>query len=240
MSKNLSTAEIDVVILCGGKGERLQLAISDRPKSLADIGGRPFLDLILEYAVGFGFLRFILCTGYLGQQIEDYCAKKIKPRIFISREETPLGTGGAIKNAADFIRSNPFLVLNGDTYCPMDPVDLINDYSQKNARHEVVVVEQRGRRDIGRIRLGQNREVVSFVEKEDLFERGLANAGIYLFDSEVLDIIPNRQSSLERDILPVLIGKDFYGYPTDAKCFDIGTPERYLQFLKNRGRIGNK
>lgn len=236
--KNLSPKDIDVVILCGGKGERLRTVVADKPKSMADVEGRPFLDLVIDYVASFGFLRFILCAGYLGDQIEQYYGKKSDKRIIISNEEISLGTGGAIKNVSQLIESNPFIVMNGDSYCLLDFQNFVDDYFRKEARHEVVLNQPSDRKDVGLVKLGPKLEVTSFVEEGIPSGQDVASAGIYLFDKEILDIIPNKRCSLEHDILPALIGKRFYGYLTEAPCFDIGTPERYLQFLQNRARIG--
>ena len=228
MGSNLEPKNTDVIILCGGKGERLQSLVSDKPKPLADVNGKPFLDFLIDHAASFGFLRFILCTGYLGKQVEKYSTKKNGVRILISHEETPLGTGGAIKNASALIENNPFMVLNGDSYCPMDFRDFVDDYSRKNARYEMVLTQPNDRKDVGLVTLNPRMEVTSPTGT-------LPNAGIYLFDRDILNRIPNRPCSLEHDILPTLIGNGFFGYLTKEDCFDIGTPERYLSFIMKHG-----
>lgn len=225
---NLSPKDINVVILCGGKGERLRTVVADRPKSLADVGGKSFLDLLIDHTAGFGFLRFILCTGYLGEQVEKYSTKKNDVRIIISHEETPLGTGGAIINASALIDSNPFIVMNGDSYCPIDFRNFVADYSRKNALHEIVLTQPSNRKDVDLVELDSRLEVTSLTGT-------LPNVGIYLFDKDILGRIPNRPCSLEHDILPTLIGNGFYGYLTNEVCFDIGTPERYLSFIMKYG-----
>lgn len=225
MGKTLTTEKIDVVILCGGKGERLRKIVSDRPKPLAEINGKPFLDLIIDHAMSHGFLKFILCTGYMGEQIEQYYSEK---SIVISHEENPLGTGGAIKNASNFIESSPFMVLNGDSICRINFQDFVDDYSRKNAHYEIVLTQPSDRKDVGLVTVNPRLEVTSFTGT-------LPNAGIYLFDNDILNRIPNRPCSLENDILPILIGKNFYGYLTNETCCDIGTPERYLSFIMSHG-----
>lgn len=221
MEADLEPKNIDVVILCGGKGERLRTVVTDRPKPMAEINGKPFLDLLIDYTASFGFLKFILCAGYLGNQIEQYYSGK---SVIISREEIPLGTGGAIKNASCHIESTPFMVMNGDSYCPINFKDFVNDYSRKNAHYEIVLTQPDDRKDVGLVEINQRLEVTSFTGT-------LPNAGIYLLDNNMLNRIPDGQCSLESDILPTLIGKYFYGYLTSETCYDIGTPER-LNYAK--------
>ena len=96
--------DVDVVILCGGLGKRLRGIIKNRPKPMALINGRSFLDYLIFYLVKFGFRRFILCTGYKKSSIKRYYAKRYKNFEFVfSEENVPLGTGGAVKNAKKFI-----------------------------------------------------------------------------------------------------------------------------------------
>jgi len=121
ISNPLDASKIDVAILCGGLGTRLKNVINDRPKSMAEINGTPFLDLLIDHIAKFGFKHFILCTGHMGETIENrYAGKKPAINIEISREIQPLGTGGALKNGSQLITSNPFLVVNGDSFCAVD------------------------------------------------------------------------------------------------------------------------
>jgi len=100
--------EVDVVILCGGMGSRLRAVVSDRPKPMARINQRPFLDILIQFFSGFGFRRFILCAGYMSQVIRDHYTRRAGPcRFVISEEHTPLGTGGTIRNAEKLIQSDP-------------------------------------------------------------------------------------------------------------------------------------
>jgi len=85
--------EIDAVVLCGGLGTRLKKVVSDRPKPMADINGRPFLELLLGSIAKFGFRRFVLCAGYMADSITDFFASKRLPfEVVVSRESRPLGT----------------------------------------------------------------------------------------------------------------------------------------------------
>ncbi|OGX29412.1 MAG: hypothetical protein A2879_03345 [Omnitrophica WOR_2 bacterium RIFCSPHIGHO2_01_FULL_49_10] len=230
--------QIDVVILCGGKGERLKGVVKDRPKPMADISGRPFLDILIEHLRGCGFRRFILCAGYKGEMIKDYYAKKPGlSEIMTVLEGNPLGTGGAIKNAGPTVKSNPFLVANGDSFCSIDYRDLVRFHYEKKALYTVAVVKIKENQDGGLVSLDSQDRVTGFNEKTESRGAGYVNAGVYLLDKEVLNVIKSGEKvSMEYDVFPKLTGRGFYGYPVDGGLTDIGTPERYRkaqELLKN-------
>ena len=220
--------DIDVVILCGGKGTRLQKVVDDRPKPMADIHGRPFLDILIDYVSSFGLRRFILCTGYMGDQIEEFYRQEDGSRTFLfSREAIPLGTGGALKNAELVIQSNPFLVMNGDSFCPVEIDALLDVHLNRKALATMTVSQSDNAADFGSIIMDAESRITVFREKIPS-RNSLINAGVYLMDRRVLSlIVPGVPTSLENDLFPGLIDKDFYGYRTRGSVIDIGTPERY-------------
>ena len=219
---------IDVLILCGGQGRRLHKVISDRPKPMAEINGRPFLDILISYVSSFGLKRFILCTGYMVDYIDQYFSSKNDSIEFVfSKEETPLGTGGAVKNAERFIKTSPFFVMNGDSFCSVDLIRFLNFHKSKDALLSMVVTKAKSSGDFGSLVLDNSEKIVRFKEKVRK-DRALINAGIYLFEKDVLFSIPRDVAySLEHDFFPKLAGQKFYGYTTTARLIDIGTPERY-------------
>lgn len=230
--------QIDVVILCGGKGERLQCVVKDRPKPMADVAGRPFLDILIEHLKGCGFRRFILCAGYKGEIIKDYYSKKPGPfEIITILEDDPLGTGGAIKNAEPTVKSNPFLVANGDSFCAIDYRDLVKFYYEKKAVYAIAVVKIEGNQDGGLVSLDSQDRVTAFDEKTESRGAGYVNAGVYLLDKKVFNEIKSGEKvSLECDVFPKLTRERFYGYSLDGGLTDIGTPDRYRkaqESLKN-------
>lgn len=221
---------MDVLILCGGKGSRLQKVLSDRPKPMAEINGRPFLDILINYVSSFGLRRFILCAGYMSDYIYQHFSSESKPLEFVfSKEKMPLGTGGAVKNAEKFIKTSPFLVMNSDSFCPVDLSSFLNFHINKGALLSMVVAQAESSGDFGSIVLDGSKRVVRFEEKVSK-DKALINAGIYLFEKDVLSAIPRDvEYSLEYDFFPNLVGQKFYGFTTGARLIDIGTPERYEQ-----------
>lgn len=222
--------DIDVVILCGGLGTRLRRVVNDRPKPMAEINKRPFLDILIDNVSGYGFTRFILCTGYKGYVIRKYYESRHLPlTIQVSEEKEPLGTAGGIKHAESLIKSRFFLAMNGDSFCKLNILDFLDFHAYKKAFASVALVLKEKSVDCGVVRLNETNQIVSFHEKIEMNNNSLVNAGIYLFNKEVLSLIPtDRNSSLESDLFPNLIrNKGIYGFNTNQQLIDIGTPERY-------------
>lgn len=233
-SRPLECKDTDVVILCGGMGKRLRSVVGDRPKPMADVRGRPFLDIVIAAAAKFGFRRFILCAGYKAEFIEEYYGanKKDGVEIIVVKEKVPLGTAGALKNAETFLKSSVFLVTNGDSLCPLDFFDFVSFYNKKTASFAIALVKDRDAKEFGSVRIDSYGRVKGFEEKADTKEAEFINAGIYLLDKEVFSMIEGgRKTSLEREIFPKMAGGKFYGYITDAELLDIGTPERYAKAI---------
>lgn len=233
--------EIDVVVLCGGLGKRLETVVEDRPKSMAKFKEQPFLDILIDYVASFGFKRFILCTGYLGNVVKEYFQnKKDILEIIFSQEKEPLGTGGAIKNAEHFIRSHLFLVMNGDSFSELDLHEFIRFHKNKKSLISMALAEiSDENKDYGGVTLGDSDKIIGFEEKNALKCSGkLFNAGVYFFEKDVFSKMPPRINfSLEYDFFPKMINKEFYGYKTEALFLDIGTPQRYKkagQILRQR------
>jgi NDP-sugar pyrophosphorylase family protein len=226
--KKVRTKDIDVVILCGGLGTRLKDVVDDRPKSMAEINGRPFLDILVDYVAGYGFTRFILCTGFKGDLIRrHYENKRGRLMFMVSGEDQPLGTGGAIKNAESLIKSDMFLALNGDSLCEINIEDFVNFHIKKGGLISVAVTGMESPIDYGIIRLDRDQKVIGYGEKIPVSGNDLINAGLYVFDKKILKEIPSgRKLSLEYDVFPGILDKGVYGYVAEKRLLDIGTPER--------------
>jgi len=222
-------SKTDAVILCGGLGKRLQPVVSTTSKVMAEVSGRPFLDIVIAHLKKQGIRRVILCTGHKAEQVEDYYRKDPQGLTFeFSREFDPLGTGGALKNAWYFIESDPFLVLNGDSFCAVDLNAFVDFHHSKLARASVVISSATDASAFGKIFLDEEVKIVKFREKDpDRGGHGV-NAGVYCFNEDVSLFMPDaKRFSLEHDVLPALVGKGFYGFCVDQEFYDIGTPERY-------------
>jgi NDP-sugar pyrophosphorylase family protein len=216
-------------VLCGGLGTRLRSAVSDRPKSMAPVAGRPFLELLLADLRRQGIRRAVLGTGYLSEQVRDHFGdgSGVGLGIGYSVETEPLGTGGALRLAASEL-SDPALVLNGDSFVDFELSALTRTLRETDASF---VMALQAVPDVGRygsVTLGEEGRVEAFVEKGGASGPGLINAGVYLVRREAIDAIPEgRKVSLETEVLPGLIGRSLRGVVCSGRFIDIGVPEDY-------------
>lgn len=225
----ISLQEIDVVILAGGLGKRLRTLVSDRPKPMADIRGRPFLDILIDYVSSYEFRRIILCTGYMSSSVREYYQKETDDvEIVFSNETEPLGTGGAIKNAKALIRSNPFLVMNGDSFCAADLYRFVDFHHKMNALLSIVLTHSDKTSDYGSVVFNSSYRITSFSEKVSCPGKSNINAGIYLMNKDIFSHMPQKKRfSLEYDVFPDIARGSCFGFVTEMQLTDIGTPERY-------------
>ena len=220
---------VTAAILAGGLGSRLRPAVSDRPKALANIGERPFLTYLFDQLVAAGARDVVLCTGYLGDQIRMIFGEWYKTlRLNYSQESTPLGTAGALRLALPLLNSNPVLVMNGDSYCDANIREFWFWHEGWHSNATLLLTKIFDTERFGQVKVDTDGKVTDFKEKGSGRGSGWINAGIYLLNRDLLDEIPvNRAVSLEREIFPGWIGRGLYGFQSEARFMDIGTPEAY-------------
>jgi D-glycero-alpha-D-manno-heptose 1-phosphate guanylyltransferase len=226
-------ARIDALILCGGKGSRLRPAVQDRPKVLAPVGsGRVFLDILLAQLKEIGFRRFILCCGYLHEQVVQFCEERYKEEDFVfSIEEKPLGTGGAIKNAEEWVRGDWFAVFNGDSLCTGDIGSVFGSSAPAECYGGVILIEDRMRDDVGRVIFSEKSRCIKVFNEKGEKNSFWINSGVYFFQRRIFARITAGFRSLEKEILPSLSSENkLYAWPIEGEVFDIGTPERLSDF----------
>ena len=218
----------DVVILAGGLGKRLQSVTGGGQKVLASVGGKPFLEILIDYIAAQGGRRFILCTGHGAGQVEEYFRAKGGVDIVFSREDAPLGTGGAIKQGAALVNSAVFLAMNGDCFCAIDYQALLRAHHKRAARATIAVTRVPDAREYGTIECDGQGRILAFKEKQPQPQAALINTGTYCLSKDVFELAPSpAKFSIEYDFFPHLVGKDFYGFEVEHQFIDIGTPERY-------------
>jgi D-glycero-alpha-D-manno-heptose 1-phosphate guanylyltransferase len=223
---------IKALLLVGGEGTRLRSVVPATPKPLAGICGRPFLELLIQQLRTQGIRDLVLCTGYHAEQIEAAFrdGSKLGVSIEYSRERTPLGTGGAIKLAANFLQgSNDFVALNGDSFLEIDFKKLIGFHHTHAGVATIAAVPVADTSRYGSLQIEANRQVISFAEKSASHGPGLINAGVYVFRQSVLEQIPEGQVSLEKDVLPHLLKLGLYASEQHGIFIDIGTPADYAR-----------
>ena len=231
--------EIDAVILCGGKGTRLQPVVSDRPKALAAFGDTTFLDILIASLQSHGFKTFILCVGYMKDQIKDHFKDRDDLSLIFSEEDEPLGTGGALKKAEPLLQSETFIVMNGDSICDINFYDFYQFHKNKDALLSMALVRTKETQDFGSVIMNESHEITSFKEKVTTNDLCLINAGIYFMQKEIFSHMPdNSRFSMELDFFPQMIGERCAGFINNSELIDIGTPDRYEKAVHIIG--GNK
>lgn len=238
-----SDAQMPALILAGGLGTRLRPLVQDKPKPMAGVNGKPFLEHQLAFLRRFGLSHFVLCVGYRRRQIQEYFGdgSPWDVRIDYAVEEEPLGTAGALKNAQAFV-DGPFLVLNGDSFFDADLSHLLrfHEETRQTARAymgTIALTRVPDAEAYGTVHMEpDNNRIVKFAEKASstahLALSHYINAGIYVLEPEVLQRIPAREKvSIERDVFPQLLdGGHLYGCYLQGFFVDIGTPEGYRAF----------
>ncbi len=223
--------DLTAAVIAGGLGTRLRAVVADRPTVLAEVRGRPFIAYLLDQLAAAGVRRAVLCTGHLGEQVAARLGRAHGAlALEYSREETPLGTAGALRLALPRLGSDPVLAVNGDSFCDADLGAFWRWHRDQRAPASMLLAEVPDTRRFGRVTTAPGGAVAALVEKGEAPGRGWINAGVYLLSDRVLRAIPpDRAVSLEREVLPAWIGKGLRGFCAAGAFLDIGTPESYAE-----------
>ncbi|CAN2039950.1 D-glycero-alpha-D-manno-heptose 1-phosphate guanylyltransferase [Candidatus Magnetomoraceae bacterium gMMP-15] len=224
-------SNITAIILAGGLGTRLRSVVADRPKVMAEVHGKPFLVYLMDQISAAGLRHIVLCTGYLGEQIQAQFGKKYKQlHLTYSQEKKTLGTAGALSLGLDLFESDPVLVMNGDSFCEVDLREFIIYHHEKSADASLILTRVPDTRRYGRVLLNKDGLINKFEEKNCKKGSGWINAGIYMISHKILRSLPKGEFiSLEQDVLPNLVGKGVYGFQSTGHFIDIGIPESYAE-----------
>lgn len=233
------------IVLLGGLGTRLRNLFPDRPKALVPVAGRPFIEHQLEWLRRGGINDVHLAAGYRADDIAAWLTSAsdfADTTITLSREPKPLGTAGALKFVEYYVRSDPFVVVNGDTLAPrfnfqtletcetvfpdLGNSDEVFFQSLEKWRAYLVVapIEESGR--YGTVEFDKTGRVTTFREKAKR-EAGWVNAGVYLLPRRILSLIPSGQEmSLEQHVFPRIAEEGrLYVVKAEPPLLDMGTPE---------------
>lgn len=234
---------LKALLLVGGLGKRLRPVVSSVPKPLAQVGDNSFLDLLVEQLRRQGIRNIVMCTGYLGEQIESEFGNGESRDVSIeySRELTPMGTGGAVKLADSFLGgAKEFLVMNGDSFIEVEFSRLIQFHRSHGGIATLAVSHAGDSARFGTVHSDERGRVLGFVEKTGQATPGVINAGVYVFNRALMHYIPEGQSSLEREVFPRVLDNGVYALEQPGMFIDIGTPEDYALARKQsellRGR----
>jgi len=229
------------MILAGGLGTRLRGVLVDKPKVMAPVLGRPFLTYLFDQLIYAGIKRIILCTGYKSEQIEEAFGSQYRScELVYSRENEPLGTGGALRNAYSLVKSEHCLAMNGDSYVNADLNAFMKWHFATGFEGSLLLTRVPDAGRFGTVETDVNGKITAFKEKQGLAVPGSINAGIYLFSRKLLENIPTDHAvSIERETFPEWVGKGIGGFCVETEFIDIGTPETLAAteaFFKSMGK----
>ena len=216
--------------MAGGLGTRLRSAVPDLPKPMAPVAGRPFLAWILDRLVDAGFAQVVLAVGYRHESIGEFFGQRYRGMpLRYSVEDRPLGTGGAIRLAADQVDESPVFVLNGDTCLDLDHHAMWRAHAQAGATMSMAVCQVPDAARYGALEV-QGGRVCGFVAK-GREGPGLINAGTYLLSAALLQAIPTgRPFSFEQDLLMPRVDEIRpLAFVAEGLFIDIGVPEDYAR-----------
>lgn len=216
------------LILCGGKGTRLRPITNATPKSLIPIQGKPLLEHIFDLLRKYQINSVLLAVGYLKEKIKDYFENnKSDMNISFIEEETPLGTAGPlVLLKKKYPPRETFIVSNGDELKNIDITKMYEFHKRNKALATIALTAVENPSLYGVVSLDGNR-ILEFLEKPKDPPTSLINAGFYILEPAVLEMIPEGFSMLEKDIFPKIAEKRrLYGFPFHGQWFDVGNRER--------------
>lgn len=224
---------LPAVILVGGLGTRLRPLTDRTRKDMLPLVDRPQLAYTFEHLRRHGVTRAIVSCGYLPTQIQEHFGDRYGDlRLEYKIEEEPLGTGGAIRFAAEGL-DEPFFALNGDSLRETDLDALVAFHRERGPRATILLTPVDDPTRYGLVRVDAGGRVLSFLEKPrpEEIDTDLINAGMYVLEPDVLDLIPpGRPVSIEREVFPALVeDAAVYGVALRGYWLDVGTPDAYLQ-----------
>ncbi|HKH63918.1 MAG TPA: NDP-sugar synthase [Solirubrobacterales bacterium] len=227
---------MQAVVLVGGEGTRLRPLTTHVPKPAVTLVDRPFLAYAIEWLATHGVTEVVLACGFLPDALREALAgeeERAGVAITYFAEPEPLGTAGAIRFAADSLGErleDRFLALNGDVLADLDLSALVRTHEERAARATIALHPVADSAAYGLVSCDEEGAVLEFLEKTGKRVPGHINAGAYVLERSVLDLIPaGKAVSIEREVFPRLVDDGLHGLLLEGYWMDIGTPERYLQ-----------
>jgi mannose-1-phosphate guanylyltransferase len=221
--------DVEAVVLVGGKGTRLRPLTLSAPKPMLPTAGVPFLAHLLSRIRAAGIRRVVLGTSYLAETFADHFGdgESLGLDLTYVVEDTPLGTGGGIRNVAKHLTTDHVMIFNGDVLCGTDLRAVVDTHRRTEADVTLHLVRVQDPRAYGCVPTDGDGRVTAFLEKTEDPPTDQINAGCYVFRRSVIDSIPEgRPVSVERDTFPGLLeaGSRVSGHVDNAYWRDMGTP----------------
>ncbi|HIF46195.1 MAG TPA: NDP-sugar synthase [Candidatus Poseidoniales archaeon] len=226
------------VIMAGGRGTRLMPLTKDRPKPMIPVLGRPVIDYVKDAMVAAGLSEIIVTTGYQGEQLIQHVATwEIESRV--NQEQSPMGTAGSVALLRDEL-TETFVVGSGDSVASFDIADLLKSHKESGAKVTMALWEVEDPTEFGIVGLSSTMQgetepnldegfIIKFKEKptaEEAFSN-LINAGLYIIEPEVMDLIPKGEKyDFSKQLFPAVLAKGWpmYAKTVDGIWFDVGHP----------------
>jgi mannose-1-phosphate guanylyltransferase len=237
---------MDAIVLVGGFGTRLLPLTKALPKPLIPLANVPFIERTVQWLRAAGVDHVILSLHYNAEQFMAHFARRATGvDLSFAIEETPLGTGGAIKNCERFVRSDRCFIFNGDIFTSLNLRDMLAQHQASGAQISLALTEVEDPSRYGVIETEADGRITAFTEKppRELARSRDINAGVYLFERNTFDLFPDGRCSVERDVFPKALqtGVQMRGYREWPYWTDLGTPTDYLQahrdILSRRARL---
>jgi D-glycero-alpha-D-manno-heptose 1-phosphate guanylyltransferase len=222
---------MEVIILAGGMGTRLQSVIQDVPKPMAPIQNKPFLHYILTWLEKNNVTRAIISIGYKAEIIKKEFGNRFNSiDLIYSFEESPLGTGGAIALAMTKIKEDKIFIINGDSFFKVSLNKFMTFHCSGNFDFSVALKPVKKTDRYGTVEIDLNNKIVNFKEKTNIGE-GLINGGVYILNSPIAKSFPSSAKfSFEEGFMAAMLKKlSFGGMIQNSYFIDIGIPEDYIR-----------
>lgn len=234
-----------VVILAGGRGERLQPLTNKLPKPMIEVAGKPILEHIINLFKKNNIREFIITLCYLPDKINSYfkdgSSFGVKINYVIEDKNKPLGTAGGVGLAKKFIKDT-FVVTSGDILRELDIKTMINYHKKKKTFATLNVYKRFGPNPKSMVIFDKNRKIIRFIERPKLHDKNFvwANGSFYIFEPEIFNFIPeNKPSDFGKDIFPKLLAsnKSIFAFPTNDYFTDLGNLEKLERARKTFPRL---
>ncbi len=224
-------APLDVFVIAGGLGTRTGSVLGNTPKLLAPIAGKPYLTYLLDRLRRFGAKRIVLGLGHRAEAVLDFLDRNAHAYAGLDVatvvEPQPLGTAGAIRFARPHLRSDPVLIMNGDSFADADLCAFLDHHRRAGAKATLLCVEVDDAGRYGRVDIDDKGRIHGFIEKDrDFHGASAVSAGVYLFSAALLEeIAAGQAASLEREVFGNAPPGAFAAFAGRFAFVDIGTPD---------------
>lgn len=240
INQSLAPTLKQAVILAGGRGLHMRPYTFEMPKGLLPVGGKPILEHIVELLHRSGVRDIIFSIGHLGEKIKEHFSdgKKFGVHITYVQESKEAGTGGALYLAKKQIKSDTFLVVNGDILIDINLSDMIAFHKEQETVGTIALTSVVDPSQFGEVVM-RGSKITHFVEKPKKGEQTsqLINCGVYVFERDIFATLPKTEKFQLEDVLVKLAGeKRLSGYLFGGKWVDVGTPASYEKAIKEWGK----